>query len=502
MSTILFGGTYSLSDAPNPSPGSFLVAYDIDGIIKQKDSTGLVKPFYDFEGGGDRVLGTLSEVLAVGNESGSYSIVMGDDTQITSDGTFSYIILKDTSDNDSFKMGKSEGGLIRMDDINVDISAANSTDDIKISFFNQENTTTSSNKNNIILSSKNSTVSNGINNTVIIGGDSINATESNTIYIGGKLNIKNVYDFPIVDGLNEQVLTTDGSGNLYWGTQSSGGEVFYTGTSSIDVGGIEAGQYFEEKTMQEMWNALLNPELFPTLTSPSMTFTSTADSLEIIGSTETITFTATFNRGSVNPVYGGGTQYRSGLPSLYSYTGNLSDNLTDALSDTTQDEYTFIQGPQSWTCAITYDAGLTALSSYGNPFGTALPSGTLNKTITVNGVYPVFATSNNIDEFTQQPLSLMTNDIIVTMAAEPFVEGGDKQSILIPSAWSSIVGVMQFNDFSGEYEYIGNSAQNSLTFFDVTEITSYDYYNGQTTSYQQWTHNGDEVGARQLKFKT
>jgi hypothetical protein len=44
MSSIYFQGKVAINNANNPNQGGFLVAYDEDGILKQKDSDGNVTP--------------------------------------------------------------------------------------------------------------------------------------------------------------------------------------------------------------------------------------------------------------------------------------------------------------------------------------------------------------------------------------------------------------------------------------------------------------------------
>jgi len=67
------------------------------------------------------------------------------------------------------------------------------------------------------ISSESGFIESGIYNTVIIGGVNLSATESNTVYLGNKVNINNVYTLPDVDGSASEVLLTDGSGQAYWG---------------------------------------------------------------------------------------------------------------------------------------------------------------------------------------------------------------------------------------------------------------------------------------------
>jgi hypothetical protein len=42
MSFIYFGNTMSLVDAATPSAGAWTVAYDSDGVLKQKDEFGVI----------------------------------------------------------------------------------------------------------------------------------------------------------------------------------------------------------------------------------------------------------------------------------------------------------------------------------------------------------------------------------------------------------------------------------------------------------------------------
>lgn len=68
------------------------------------------------------------------------------------------------------------------------------------------------------ISTEFSYVDSGVYNTVIIGGNNLTATQSDTVYLGNKVNINNSYYLPDTDGSSAEALLTDGSGNLYWGT--------------------------------------------------------------------------------------------------------------------------------------------------------------------------------------------------------------------------------------------------------------------------------------------
>jgi hypothetical protein len=82
---------------------------------------------------------------------------------------------------------------------------------------NADNITTTTITSNTFISTSNTTVNSGLNNVIVIGGDTLSITQSNTTYIGGSVSIGNSYILPSTDGTSGQVIKTDGSGNTYWG---------------------------------------------------------------------------------------------------------------------------------------------------------------------------------------------------------------------------------------------------------------------------------------------
>ena len=75
MSHILFGNTIDMLIIATPSTG-YIVAYDLDNTLKQKDSNGVLSPI-----GGSQDLKT---VLKYGNDSATYSITLGTYSEINS----------------------------------------------------------------------------------------------------------------------------------------------------------------------------------------------------------------------------------------------------------------------------------------------------------------------------------------------------------------------------------------------------------------------------------
>jgi YVTN family beta-propeller protein len=366
MGTVVFGGSFSFITAATPSSG-WVVGYDTDGIIKQKDSSGVITPIGGGLTAGNSGTYSLSQVLAINNNSQNYSLIMGTSTSIKSargggqldldynsnqvlisndngTGNKSKIYISDdsvdivnTTDgsrvslksdkidivNGSTSSGptgnrvfinsnKSDGKILLGVNTNIDIikisatqgstntttnstkegviiSSQNSyfessvrnsvilggnnvygvssdsvyiprviipeagtigteTSNSNIEFNNEtinlynlnsiiaiSTSTSSLSKNGIILvdttsdstspnvdsgvayiNTKNSSATSSINNSVVIGGQNINAILPDTVYLGNSVNINNAYTLPSTDGTAGYILKTDGSGNVTW----------------------------------------------------------------------------------------------------------------------------------------------------------------------------------------------------------------------------------------------------------------------------------------------
>jgi hypothetical protein len=71
------------------------------------------------------------------------------------------------------------------------------------------------------ISSRNSSATASIKNSVVIGGQNLVATADETVYLGNSVNINNAFTLPTTDGSIGQVLKTDGLGNVTWGGVSA-----------------------------------------------------------------------------------------------------------------------------------------------------------------------------------------------------------------------------------------------------------------------------------------
>lgn len=102
---------------------------------------------------------------------------------------------------------------------------------------NVDTITTTTIESNTFISTSNTTVDSGLTNVVVIGGNTLSITQSNTTYIGGSVSIGNSYMLPSEDGTSGQVIKTDGLGNTYWGPLS-GNLVEITSASFSALSGV------------------------------------------------------------------------------------------------------------------------------------------------------------------------------------------------------------------------------------------------------------------------
>lgn len=263
MSQLIFNTLVDLKNIVGTPSTGYTVAYDLDGVIKQKSSTGVITLIGG--GGGSQ---SLRQTLIYGDDTATYSISLGTSSYIKSgvgngrlylgygntystflmngnlttstasvnltpdsvllskittnqfsnlkldSGTFSVNIGSSTystfikSDNKSFKVSISETYLGVAYNV-IDILNISDGNDGRI-------------KSQLHLNSRGSTTSNGIYNSVIVGGTNLLANQSNTVYLGNNVNINNKYTLPSTDGTANQVMSTDGTGNLTWLSVSDG----------------------------------------------------------------------------------------------------------------------------------------------------------------------------------------------------------------------------------------------------------------------------------------
>jgi hypothetical protein len=328
---------------------------------------------------------------------------------------------------------------------------------------------------------------------------------------GSKVSIIDGKTAPALTGkeIAGEILITK-ENNVIWyfdGSKWVSTQELITVTSTIDIGGIKKNTSFTDKTNAELWAELLNKELFPKLTGPSSSFSSTVTGLKEVGEVITsIKFTSTFNRGSINPQYKSDTPYRAGLPTNRAFEGtDLAGNDTsDSLTiEKTISSYTVVKGVQSCSCTVSYGIGTQPKTNKGGTNDangnkmTPLPAGTLEKkSVSITGTYPFFATTSSITATTKQSLVKLDLDNPKTIKAA-MVGCTDKNFwvLEVPACWTitNVTGAA-----SGQ---LGGNAANAIA--QWTRRNTVKTIQGNNIKYYKYTYganNAPKKGADTLTF--
>lgn len=274
----------------------------------------------------------------------------------------------------------------------------------------------------------------------------------------------------------------------------------------VAAGNISVGSKLENLTLQEFAERLLTKEINPAVTQPSasIAISGLAAGLQEIGTQATLSFTSTFNRGNVKKGWGDKATmngYYSGLPTTYTYTGPglpsdpvSSTALTDSQSAA---DYIVTDGAQSWKVVVAYEAGdYQPVTNYGNNYSTKCAAGTkTSNTLTITGVYPVYATTANITTLTKQSL-MSKGNIQKQMAGET---ASDKWTVQYPASWGDAKGFQVADVGSTNFNYMGGGQAQSLALWTKSDTTVDVNENAQDVPYKQYKFNGPLQGIMQLK---
>lgn len=166
--------------------------------------------------------------------------------------------------------------------------------------------------------------------------------------------------------------------------------------AAVDVGGIEVGDEFLVGTpYDDMWDALLNPTLYPTFTAPSASLSYSADTYyEVKSSIPAKTATESLNRGSISPAYGT-SGYRSGAATNYAIATSGADT---EYSDSSASSNTFsvpaltrsTKGNIVLTATVSYAAGEQPKDSKGNNYDSPLAAGSKTTSKTMQFIQAYF----------------------------------------------------------------------------------------------------------------
>lgn len=200
MANLKFEDLYDFSGSGTPSTG-FVVGYDLDGVLKQKDEYGVITPIGNTGGSGGAT--GLSGVLSIGNNSGTQNIIMGTSTSISSANGSGSIELDNTVDvvklsTDDTSLTLSTSPELKTGTVTKYSTTTQTSTTFKQTITDSLLTTRPSvdiidsgsswaggltNKGYLHLNSEGSTTNNNITNSVIIGGNGLVASVNDTVYV-------------------------------------------------------------------------------------------------------------------------------------------------------------------------------------------------------------------------------------------------------------------------------------------------------------------------------
>lgn len=255
MAQVIFNNRINMvTTAATPSTDGYTIGYDTDGVIKQKDSAGVVTPLFSSSSQ------NLIQTLNLGNDSGIYSIMMGTSTSIYSSNSTGRIrldyngsifisatystgtssIALSNSSIDIYNSTQSNYGSFKLSGSTYSVEVGAATNSVLFSqnknsisiihkdtdaFISSVNVLeigssydddNAENKVFFHINSKGAYTNSGVKNSVVIGGIGLTASSNNTVYLGNNVNINNAYTLPNVDGNTNQYLRTAGNGVITW----------------------------------------------------------------------------------------------------------------------------------------------------------------------------------------------------------------------------------------------------------------------------------------------
>ncbi len=326
---------------------------------------------------------------------------------------------------------------------------------------------------------------------------------SSTTFIGttaewGNLTPAEQAEYELVDFTNDTTnpsvvvdVVADGNMNpvtsnaVYDALQGSGGSLTRTLNVTCAAGGIKVGDtYTSGYSIEDLFHDMLDPVAYPTLTDPSVTISAPGSKLLETGAQQSVTITATFNRGSINPAYGT-SGYRSGAATGYSMNGGESqaENTFTVTVDSTAKTY---------QATVTYAEGEQPKDSTGADYNTPLAAGSVtSNTITYDFVDAMWANTSNIS--TVAKLSLIAKSTKQRDMIFPAQTASNPEIFDMPASWT-VTAVQVKNDLSGAYEDASSQ-------FTVTDVT-HDDASGTSVAYKRYTFNmGVDTGARTIRVK-
>jgi len=267
--------------------------------------------------------------------------------------------------------------------------------------------------NSAVMSVINSSITGATNagaGTTIYSGTTSRNLVLNTIKGSGGTSVQKVGDEIIV-------CSTTASGS-----QQYSGET----PSAVNLCGITIGYQLTGKTVSQIIQDLLVPELFQTsVGTPSTSVAATLTGTLEIGCSFSQTITPTYTAGAITPLYQSTSPFtRGGAANDYSYAGPSLSTGFFGCTSCVINPYVVTSGVQTWTVCTKYDAGSCIKGSKGtvNPsYPTICPlnSCTANGTATITGILPWFWGTSASGTITASIVTGGTKTVAVVGASTP-----------------------------------------------------------------------------------
>lgn len=252
--------------------------------------------------------------------------------------------------------------------------------------------------------------------------------------------------------------------------------------ASKSVGGIASGTTYAQGTSFEtILRDLLSEVSNPKFTNPSVNITVNSSTTMNSGQSKTVTITATFNRGSINPAYGT-SGYRSGEVIGYSLNGG-TEQASNIFENVTVDEQ-----HKTFTVTARYAAGEQPKDSNGDDYDEPLSAGTVeSNTITFSFETISYLWSNAADNSVVAKEQINKAAGTKTWTFAPCTEESP-EIFAVPADWT-VTAIESYNDFTRDFD-------------DCSDEFTPSSWTQEGVSYRKYTDNREvDAGSRTIRIK-
>lgn len=268
--------------------------------------------------------------------------------------------------------------------------------------------------------------------------------------------------------------------------------------TNFEVGGSNQNTVIPKGTTFTEYVELVHTGSFePIIQEPTFSLTNTSQEIVLAGSVQTFDLVFNFNRGQIlgqtqgdfwNP--GAVQGPRAGEAVQY-----IIDLSTQQSNIKTKQDFTVMAGINMFTGQVTYQTGQQPLNSANEPVGDPLQGGTSPMQVTVfEGVYPIYATVDSIEELTELPLVSMLTGNNIEIPLTPEING--KHVVDIPKDWNdnrTLQEILYQNPITATFD-----TTNQISSWDTSQV--FKTIQGNTVEYVRYQHTGVDRGETLIKL--